>query len=74
MDFRTDDAQLLGLWTATVFSGRSANSKSQWTTQNLDQGPNTLDRVHGWAGTAGPDQTSSGSPRAGLGRVVAFDA
>ena len=75
MVYTTDDAQLLGLWTAIRFLGEvreiedpSAHNEILIQTQIL---------LTAFVVGLEPricDQTSSGSPRAGLGRVVAFDA
>ena len=75
MVYTTDDAQLLGLWTAIRFIGEVRKIKDRNSHDEL------LLRAHllltAFAVGLEPricDQTSSGSPRAGLGRVVAFDA
>ena len=75
MVYTTDDAQLLGLWTAIRFLGEvreiedpNAHNEILIQTQIL---------LTAFVVGLEPricDQTSSGSPRAGLGRVVAFDA
>ena len=75
MVYTTDDAQLLGLWSAIRFFGEvreiedpTAHDEILMRTQLLLTAfvVGLVPRIC--------DQTSSGSPRAGLGRVVAFDA
>ena len=75
MDFRTDDAQLLGLWTATRLLGEI---------RGLDGGMDqaellTKAQILLTAFIAGLepricDQTSSATLRAGLDEMVTFDA
>ena len=75
MDFRTDDAQFLGLWTATRLLGEIRGldggmdqaellTKAQILLTAFVLGLEPLDS----------DQVSASQARAGLGQVVRFDA
>ena len=75
MVYTTDDAQLLGLWTAIRFLGEVREIKDPITHNEILMHAQIL--LTAFVVGLKPricDQTSSGSPRAGLGRVVAFDA
>ena len=75
MVYTTDDAQLLGLWTAIRFLGEVREIKNPNAhNEILIQTQILLTAFVVGLEPRICDQTSSGSPRAGLGRVVAFDA
>jgi hypothetical protein len=75
MVYMTDDAQLLGLLTATRFLGEVREIEDPIARNEILMHAQIL--LTAFVMGLEPrtcDQTSSGSPRAGLGRVVAFDA
>ena len=75
MQFRTDDAQLLGLWTATRLLGEIRGLEDRLDQADLLAKAHTiLTAFMVGLEPLGPDQASSASPRAGLRQVVRFDA
>ena len=75
MEFRTDEAQLLGLWAATRLLGEIRGLENRGDqAELLTKAQILLTAFMVGLEPLGPDQTSSGSPRAGLDPVVAFDA
>lgn len=75
MDFRTDDAQLLGLWTATRLLGEIRGLDSGMDeAELLTKAQILLTAFMVGLEPLGADHASSASPRAGLGQVVRFDA
>ena len=75
MVYTTDDAQLLALWTAIRFLGEVREIEDPIAHDEILMRTQLLLTAF-VVGLEPPicDQTSSGSPRAGLGQVVAFDA
>jgi hypothetical protein len=75
VEFRTDQAQLLGLWAATRLLGEIRDLEGPMDRAELLTKAQILltafllglEPLHS-------DQTISPSPQAGLGQVVAFDA
>jgi hypothetical protein len=75
VQFRTDDAQLLGLWTATRLLGEIRGLEDRLDQADLLAKAHTiLTAFMVGLEPLGPDQDSSASPRAGLRQVVRFDA
>jgi hypothetical protein len=75
VDFRTDEAQLLGLWTATRLLGEVRGLAQRGNqAELLSKAQILLTAFVLGLEPLGPDQASSASPRADLGRVVRFDA
>ena len=75
MFYMTDNAQLLGLWTAIRFLGEVREIEDPIAHNEILMHAQIL--LTAFVVGLEPricDQTSSGSPRAGLGQVVAFDA
>ena len=75
MVYTTDDAQLLVLWTAIRFLGEIREIEDPIAHNEILMQAQIL--LTAFVVGLEPricDQTSSGSPRAGLGQVVAFDA
>ena len=75
MVYTTDDAQLLGLWTAIRFLGEVREIEDPIAHDELLIRTQLL--LTAFVVGLEPricDQTSSGSPRAGLGQVARFDA
>ena len=71
MEFRTDEAQLLGLWAATRLLGEIRDLEDPMDRAELL----TKAQILLTAFVLGLEpRTISASPRAGLGRVAAFDA
>ena len=75
MEFRTDDAQLLGLWKATWLLGeiRGLGDRSDQA-ELLTKVQILLAAFMVGLEPLGPDQGISASPRAGLGHAVRYDA
>jgi hypothetical protein len=75
VEFRTDESQLLGMWMATRLIGEIRHTEHHGDQAELLTKAQTLLTafVLGLE-PLGADQTSSGSPRAGLGQVVRSDA
>jgi len=75
VDFRTDEAQLLGLWTATRLLGEVRGLAQRGNqAELLSKAQILLTAFVLGLEPLGPDQASSASPRADLARVVRFDA
>ena len=75
MVYTTDDAQLLGLWTAIRFLGELREIEDPIAHDEILMRTQLL--LTSFAVGLEPricDQTGPGSPRAGLGQVVRFDA
>jgi hypothetical protein len=75
VEFRTDEAQLLGLWTATRLLGeiRGLDDRADHA-DLLAKAHILLTAFMVGLEPLGPDQGSSASPRAGLGQAVRYDA
>ena len=75
MEFRTDEAQLLGLWAATRLLGEIRGLENPGDqAELLTKAEILLTAFMVGLEPLGPDQASSASPRAGLRQVVRFDA
>jgi hypothetical protein len=75
VEFRTDEAQLLGLWTATRLLGAIRDLEDPMArAELLTKAQILLTAFMVGLEPLGPDRTISASPMAGLGRVAAFDA
>ena len=75
MEFRTDEAQLLGLSTATRLLGEIRGLENPGDqAELLTKAEILLTALMVGLEPLCPDQASSASPRAGLGQVVRFDA
>ena len=75
MEFRTDEAQLLGLWMVTRLLGEIRGVEQRVDqAELLTKAQILLTAFVLGLEPLGADQTSSGSPRAGLGQVVRSDA
>ena len=75
MEFRTDEAQLLGLWTATRLLGEIRRIEHRGDqAELLTKAQILLTAFVLGLEPLGADQASSASPRAGLRQVVRFDA
>jgi hypothetical protein len=75
VEFRTDEAQLLGLWAATCLLGEIRDLEEPMDrAELLTKAQILLTAFMVGLEPLGPDRTISASPRAGLGRIAAFDA
>jgi hypothetical protein len=75
VEFRTDEAQLLGLWAATRLLGEIRDLEEPMDrAELLTKAQILLTAFMVGLEPLGPDRTISASPRAGLGRIAAFDA
>ena len=75
MVYTTDDGQLLGLWTAIRLIGEVREIQDPIVQDEvLTEAQILLTAFVLGLEPLGADQTSSASPRAGLGQVVRFDA
>jgi hypothetical protein len=75
VEFRTDEAQLLGLWMVTRLLGEIRGVEQRVDqAELLTKAQILLTAFVLGLEPLGADQTSSGSPRAGLGQVVRSDA
>jgi hypothetical protein len=75
VEFRTDEAQLLGLWAATRLLGEIRGVEHRGDqAELLTKAHILLTAFMVGLEPLGPDQASSASPRAGRSPVVRFDA
>jgi hypothetical protein len=75
VEFRTDEAQLLGLWAATRLLGAIHDLEDPMArAELLTKARILLTAFMVGLEPLGPDRTISASPRAGFDRVAAFDA
>ena len=75
MEFRTDEAQLLGLWAATRLLGEIRDLEDPMDrTELLTKAEILLTAFVLGLEPLHSDRTISALPSAGLGRVAAFDA
>ena len=75
MEFRTDEAQLLGLWLAPRLLGAIRDLQDPMAgAELLTKAQILLTAFMVGLEPLGPDRTISASPRAGLRRVAAFGA
>jgi hypothetical protein len=75
VEFRTDEAKLLGLWVATRLLGEIRGLENQGDrTEFLTKAQILLTAFLLGLEPLGSDQTDSASPRAALGQAVRFDA
>ena len=75
MEFKTDEAQLLGLWAVTRLSGTIRDIEDRRDqAELLTKAQMLLTAFVIGLEPVCSDQTNSAPPRAGIGRVVRFDA